>query len=87
MELQISPFGSSKRPLKESVGDMSYNMPCKDCQKREVGCHSKCKEYAQATEIRNALLQSKCAANIATDYLKGVYVKNKTHYMKRHKKH
>lgn len=87
MELQISPFGSSKRPLKESVGDMSYNMPCKDCQKREVGCHSKCQEYAQAIEIRNALLQNKYVANIATDYLKGVYVKNKTHYMKRHKKH
>ena len=87
MELQISSFGNLKRPLKESVGDMSYNMPCKDCQKREVGCHSKCQEYAQAIETRNALLQSKYAANIAIDYLKGVYVKNKTHYMKRHKKH
>lgn len=25
-----------------------YRMPCKDCQKRQIGCHSQCTEYAEA---------------------------------------
>ena len=25
-----------------------YRMPCKDCHKRQIGCHSQCKEYAEA---------------------------------------
>ena len=34
---------------------MSVAYPCKDCQKREVGCHSKCKGYLQKREEQDAI--------------------------------
>lgn len=29
--------------------------PCKDCQKREVGCHSKCEKYSQKRKEQDAM--------------------------------
>ena len=32
---------------------------CKGCEKREVGCHSKCPEYIAARETCNAIREKK----------------------------
>ena len=29
--------------------------PCKNCQKREVGCHSKCERYSQMRKEQDAI--------------------------------
>lgn len=29
--------------------------PCKNCQEREVGCHSKCERYLQKREEQDAI--------------------------------
>ena len=29
--------------------------PCKDCEKRQVGCHTTCKEYKAWAEIKTAV--------------------------------
>ena len=45
--------------------------PCKDCSKRELGCHSKCPEYIayrkqqdEENEARRKLLETKYNPNI-----------------------
>lgn len=46
--------------------------PCKDCQKRQMGCHSKCEDYAVMLEETKAAREAKRKAEavnrIADDY-------------------
>ena len=34
---------------------MKVNAPCKDCEKRHVGCHSTCEPYIKFAQERNEL--------------------------------
>lgn len=34
--------------------------PCKDCDKRELGCHGKCEKYAEFREGRERAHQRRC---------------------------
>lgn len=44
---------------------MKLNAPCKDCEKRVVNCHSKCKDYIQYKEESAELKQIITKAQIA----------------------
>ena len=37
--------------------------PCKDCEKRVVGCHSSCEEYKKFREFRNELNEKRHIEN------------------------
>lgn len=31
--------------------------PCKDCERREIGCHGKCEEYQKARDEADKMIQ------------------------------
>lgn len=64
-----------------------YNMPCRECQKRKIGCHSKCKEYANAIAKVKATRENERSSKMAADFLIETYFKNKNFYLKRHKRY
>ena len=35
-----------------SKGDVNYIPPCKDCEKRFVGCHSSCSDYKEWKHLK-----------------------------------
>ena len=41
------------------VGDNMKSSPCKDCQRRYLGCHSECKDYIEYSEERQKFLKEK----------------------------
>ena len=42
----------------------NVNSPCKDCQKREVGCHSTCEVYTTFRKEREAVYEKKVQTSI-----------------------
>lgn len=40
--------------------------PCKDCERREVGCHAKCKEYLDYHEYNERMLHKRYIMCICT---------------------
>jgi hypothetical protein len=61
--------------------------PCKGCEKRYMGCHSKCEDYAKMLEEtkakREAIQEEQRIKRIADDYSIGVIAKCKA---KQHRK-
>lgn len=43
--------------------------PCKDCKKRELGCHSKCQEYIAAVEEQRKISKDRLKAFDVNDYV------------------
>ena len=43
--------------------------PCKDCKKRELGCHSKCAEYIAAVEAARKISEDRLKAFDVNDYV------------------
>ena len=43
--------------------------PCKDCKKRELGCHSKCPEYIAAAEAARKISEDRLKAFDVNDYV------------------
>lgn len=52
------------------VGDMVVNtgVPCRDCEKRQVGCHGKCEAYQHYAAGREAIREEKARKNEAEGY-------------------
>lgn len=44
---------------------MNNKAPCKDCEKRHLGCHSDCKDYKEFTEYRKYI--SNCIKKLNHD--------------------
>lgn len=44
-------------------------MCCRDCNRREKGCHAICKEYAEYQSMRKAILAAQAAEYITSGYL------------------
>lgn len=42
---------------------MSKFISCKDCTKREVGCHSKCSEYLSMRKAQDEIREKRLLAN------------------------
>ena len=45
--------GSSPTTLVNYIGDNNMKAPCKDCIKRELGCHSKCADYQEYRKFQD----------------------------------
>lgn len=43
--------------------------PCKDCKKRELGCHSKCQEYIAAVEAQRKISEDRLKVFDVNDYV------------------
>lgn len=44
--------------------------PCKDCEKRNVGCHSRCEEYQKYSAERHEINRKKMQESISnSDYV------------------
>ena len=39
--------------------------PCKDCQKREIGCHGKCEAYAKFREEKDKEIEARKDRSVA----------------------
>ena len=51
---------------------MNMNLsPCKDCEKRYVGCHSECEQYKEFRVARDEFKKEKEQRNIMTYYVEG----------------
>ncbi len=63
---------------------------CKDCTKREVGCHAYCSEYLTQKRIndeeREKIRRKMELNNLSNDYLATKNIKNKNRYNKKNRK-
>ena len=37
--------------------------PCKQCEKRQIGCHKHCRDYQEYRETRNLIVRSRHESN------------------------
>lgn len=49
--------------------------PCKDCEKRYLGCHSKCEEYQAFTKYNEARYAARLKERESYEYTYGARVK------------
>lgn len=78
---------SPKRPNTLTLGRrIGVTFPCKDCQKRQVGCHSNCEDYLC---VKNAMLEEKrkfIQSCIEEKRFEDYLVKEKVKNMKKNKR-
>lgn len=48
---------------------LEMNTPCKDCSTRSLGCHGKCKDYAEYKQKLDELKKAKDKANVVDKYV------------------
>lgn len=58
------------------------NSPCKNCEDRELGCHSTCERYIAYTDARAKERKAR-----QTESLQGMYFRDKTTRFINHVKH
>lgn len=57
---------------------MKVNAPCKDCEKRQVGCHSTCEPYIKFAQERKEMNEAK-----VKEIEEGYYLRESIARMKR----
>ena len=62
-----SPWRTSSKNLESRI------FPCKDCTKREIGCHSHCEDYIQSRE-KHKEVKGNIEKNKAMDRVHKEYV-------------
>ena len=55
------------------------NAPCKDCEKRYVGCHGRCEKYLEYYKANQERLESIKKANESIGYQSELSIRIKKH--------
>lgn len=84
--MQVFKIGATSVPFYSVGGIRKSNSPCLDCDRREVGCHGKCKEYQEYKEkinemndiiYKNKLNTENPRSEISHKYMTNHYYKQK----------
>jgi hypothetical protein len=58
------------------------NAPCKDCERREVGCHSVCAEYKEYNEHRERVRELRHLDTILSSMTRSCYRTRQRYHQK-----
>lgn len=51
------------------------NAPCKDCEKRELGCHARCEDYKEYRKQQDALIELRKSKEVEENWNAKRYAK------------
>ena len=54
------------------MGEILTEAPCKDCQRRQLHCHSSCGDYKAYREYRDRIHEEKMKRVDETDFIRAV---------------
>lgn len=61
---------------------VSSAVPCRDCEKRQVGCHGRCEAYQAYAAGREAIRREKAKKNDAEGYTRNCVRVRKIKYLR-----